>query len=123
MAAWSICGVPSTLTSRQPMISDSQDVMNEADADGEVLDVLIQTRRNKKAALKLMRGLLTKYAFVPDRLLTDDLRSPRIRISRRGDESERCKASRAGCRVTARDETIAEESGDAGGRWTDPRPP
>jgi transposase-like protein len=33
-------------------------------ADGEVLDVLIQTRRNKRAALKLMRKLLQKYSFV-----------------------------------------------------------
>jgi putative transposase len=45
------------------------------DAEGEVLDVLIQTKRNKHAALKLMRKLLKKYAFVPERLVTDDLRS------------------------------------------------
>src|SRR6202035_4258687 len=45
------------------------------DAEGEVLDVLIQSRRNKRAALKLMRKLLKKYGFVPDRLVTDDLRS------------------------------------------------
>src|SRR5208337_4465932 len=31
--------------------------------------------RNKHAALKLMRKLLKKYAFVPERLVTDDLRS------------------------------------------------
>jgi transposase-like protein len=30
------------------------------DAEGEVLDVLIQSRRNKRAALKLMRKLLKK---------------------------------------------------------------
>jgi putative transposase len=45
------------------------------DAEGEVLDVLVQTRRNKRAALKLMRKLLKKYSFVPDKLVTDDLRS------------------------------------------------
>ena len=45
------------------------------DAEGEVLDVLVQTRRNKRAALKLMRKLLKKYGFVPDNLVTDDLRS------------------------------------------------
>ena len=45
------------------------------DAEGEVLDVLIQSKRNKHAALKLMRKLLKKYAFVPERLVTDDLRS------------------------------------------------
>jgi putative transposase len=43
--------------------------------EGEVLDVLVQTRRNKRAALKLMRKLLKKYGFVPDKLVTDDLRS------------------------------------------------
>jgi transposase-like protein len=45
------------------------------DAEGEVLDVLVQSRRDKHAALKLMRKLLKKYGFVPDRLITDDLRS------------------------------------------------
>jgi DDE domain len=37
--------------------------------------VLVQTRRNKQAALKLMRKLLKKYGFVPDKLVTDELRS------------------------------------------------
>ena len=45
------------------------------DAEGEVLDVLVQSKRNKHAALKLMRKLLKKYAFVPERFVTDDLRS------------------------------------------------
>jgi transposase-like protein len=45
------------------------------DAEGEVLDLLVQSKRNKHAALKLMRKLLKKYGFVPDRLITDDLRS------------------------------------------------
>src|SRR6202011_3930439 len=45
------------------------------DAEGEVLDVLVQSRRNKRAALKLMRNLLKKYGFVPDKLVTDELRS------------------------------------------------
>ena len=45
------------------------------DAEGEVLDVLVQSKRNEHAALKLMRKLLKKYAFVPERLVTDDLRS------------------------------------------------
>ena len=45
------------------------------DAEGEVLDVLVQSKRNRHAALKLMRKLLKKYAFAPERLVTDDLRS------------------------------------------------
>jgi putative transposase len=45
------------------------------DAEGEVLDVLVQSKRDKRAAVKLMRKLLKKYAMVPDLLATDDLRS------------------------------------------------
>jgi len=45
------------------------------DAEGEVLDVLVQAKRNKHAALKLMRKLLKKYGFVPETFVTDDLRS------------------------------------------------
>ena len=37
--------------------------------------MLVQTRRNKRGALKLMRKLLKKYGFVPDKLVTDELRS------------------------------------------------
>ena len=45
------------------------------DAEGEVLDVPVQSKRNKHAALKLMRKLLKKYALVPERMVTDNLRS------------------------------------------------
>jgi putative transposase len=45
------------------------------DAEGEVLDVLVQSKRDKYAALKLMRKLLKKYGFVPERMITDDLGS------------------------------------------------
>jgi transposase-like protein len=45
------------------------------DAEGEVLDVLVQSKRNKPAALKLMRKLLKKYRFAPDRVTTDKLPS------------------------------------------------
>ena len=45
------------------------------DSEGEVLDVLVWTKRNKAAALKLMRKLLKKYVFLPEELVTDDLRS------------------------------------------------
>ena len=45
------------------------------DAEGEGLDVLVQKRRNKHAALKLMRKLLKKFGIIPERFITDDLRS------------------------------------------------
>ncbi len=45
------------------------------DGEGEVLDVLVQSRRNKKAALKLMRRLLKKQGYIPDAVVTDKLPS------------------------------------------------
>ncbi|WP_095205400.1 IS6 family transposase [Mesorhizobium carmichaelinearum] len=45
------------------------------DADGYVLDALIQSRRNKKAALKLMRKLLKGQGITPRVMITDKLRS------------------------------------------------
>mgnify|MGYP002717000372 CR=1 FL=1 len=42
---------------------------------GEVLEVLIQHRRNKAAARKLIRKLLKKHGFAPTRITTDKLRS------------------------------------------------
>ena len=45
------------------------------DHEGEVLDVLVQRRRDKRAALKLMRKLLKKQGFAPADVVTDKLRS------------------------------------------------
>jgi transposase-like protein len=45
------------------------------DDEGEVLDLLVQRRRDKAAAVKLMRKLLKKHGFAPDVVVTDQLRS------------------------------------------------
>jgi putative transposase len=45
------------------------------DDEGEVLDMLVQSRRDSRAALRLMRKLLRKQGFVPKLLVTDKLRS------------------------------------------------
>jgi len=45
------------------------------DDEGEVLEVLVQLRRNKKAALKLVRKLLKKQGFLPSTIVTDKLPS------------------------------------------------
>ena len=45
------------------------------DHEGEVLDMLVQRRRNAWAALRLMRKLLKKHGFAPKLLVTDKLRS------------------------------------------------
>ena len=45
------------------------------DDEGEVLDMLVQRRRDTRSALRLMRKLLKKQGFVPKILITDKLRS------------------------------------------------
>jgi len=45
------------------------------DDEGEVLDMLVQGRRDTRAALRLMRKLLKKQGFMPKSLVTDKLRS------------------------------------------------
>jgi transposase-like protein len=45
------------------------------DHEGEVLDMLVQRRRDGRAALRLMRKLLKKQGFAPKLLVTDKLRS------------------------------------------------
>ena len=45
------------------------------DGEGEVLDVLVQKRRNKRAALKLMRKLLKNQGVHPTQIVTDKLKS------------------------------------------------
>ena len=45
------------------------------DHEGEVLEILVQRRRDRSAAVKLMRKLLRKQGFAPKRVTTDKLRS------------------------------------------------
>ena len=45
------------------------------DQEGEILDLLIQPRRDKGAAVMLMRKLLKKQGFAPKRAVTDKLPS------------------------------------------------
>ena len=47
------------------------------DDEGEVLDVLVQKRRNKHAALKLLRRLLKNQGIHPEVIVTDKLASYR----------------------------------------------
>ena len=86
------------------------------DDEGDVLDLLVQRRRDKAAAVKLMRNLLKKQGFALDVLVTDKLRSygaakaelslsarheqacartigPRIPINQHDGGSARCSAS------------------------------
>jgi putative transposase len=45
------------------------------DDEGEVLDILVQAKRDKRSALKLMRKLLKKHGFAPEHWITDKLPS------------------------------------------------
>src|SRR6266850_1255809 len=45
------------------------------DQDGEVLDILVQSRRDKRAAKKFFRKLLKALRYVPRLIITDKLKS------------------------------------------------
>ena len=45
------------------------------DSEGELLDLLVQTKPDTKAGLRLMRELLKKHGYAPDVLVTDKLGS------------------------------------------------
>src|SRR5688500_5113682 len=45
------------------------------DSEGEVLDLLVQPKRDTKAALRLLRKLLKGQGYAPDELVTDRLGS------------------------------------------------
>jgi putative transposase len=45
------------------------------DSEGEILDILVQTKRDTAAALKLMRKLLKEQGYAPSVLVTDKLLS------------------------------------------------
>lgn len=73
------------------------------DKEGEVLDVLVQKRRNKAAAMKLLRKLLKNQGFVPDEIVTDGLASYKAAMRELG-----CKDRHRPGRV--RDNNRAENS-------------
>ena len=45
------------------------------DEDGDVIDILVQSRRNRRAAMRFFRKLLKGEGREPRRLITDKLRS------------------------------------------------
>ena len=50
-------------------------VWRAVDSEGEVLDILVQPRRDRQAAFKLMQKLLKKQGITPATIVTDKLRS------------------------------------------------
>ena len=69
------------------------------DCEGEVLDVLVQPRRNKKAALKLKRKLLKTQGFVPAAIVTDNLPSYGAALSDLGMKSKHIAGGRSNNRA------------------------
>ena len=53
----------------------TQYLWRAVDEDGDVLDILVQSRRNRRAAVRFFRKLLKTQGRLPRRLITDKLRS------------------------------------------------
>jgi len=69
------------------------------DNEGEVLDFLVQSKRNAKAALRLMRKLLKKHGWAPTRITTDKLRSYHVAFRTLGLTAEHIDNKRANNRA------------------------
>ena len=79
------------------------------DSEGEVLDMLVQSRRDKAAALRLMRKLLKSQGVAPQELVTDRLRAygaaarelglgaEHIQGKRKNNRAEGSRMCRSGC--------------------------
>ena len=69
------------------------------DNEGEFLDFLVQSKRNAKAALKLMRKLLKKHGWAPTRITTDKLKSYHVAFRTLGLTAEHIDEKRANNRA------------------------
>jgi putative transposase len=81
------------------------------DQDGNILDLLVQSRRNRRAAVRFFRKLLKKQGRLPRRLVTDKLRSysaahrtvmPSVTHSTRQYENNRAEVSHQSTRQRER---------------------
>ena len=68
-----ISGISTKYSSRSTDDSITSGV--QVDQDGDVLGILVQSYRNKKAAKKFFRKLLKGLRYVPRVIITDKLRS------------------------------------------------
>ena len=85
------------------------------DQDGDVLDILVQSRRNKKAAKKFFRKLLKGLRYVTRVIITDTLRSysaakaevmPDVQHLQQKYQNNRAENSHQPTRLRERDETV-----------------
>jgi transposase-like protein len=89
------------------------------DREGEILDLLIQPRRDKRAAVRLMRKLLKKRGFAPKLAVTDKLRSyaaafQALRLTCRHEQGLQSRRDFARGRATAGAENAAPQIGRLG---------
>jgi len=72
------------------------------DQDGDEIDILVQTRRNKRAAKRFFKKLLKGQGTIPIKIVTDKLRSysaakreliPSVKHSTQQYENNRCELS------------------------------
>lgn len=69
--------------------------------EGEVLDVIVQSRRDRKAALKLLQRQLKRQGYVPEAIVTDRLRSYRAALRDLGLADRYVTGGRSNNRVEA----------------------
>ena len=63
--------------------------------EGEVLNILVQSKRNARTMLKLLRKLLKKHRWTPTRITTDRLRSYHVAFRTLGLTAEHIDNNRA----------------------------
>jgi putative transposase len=92
------------------------------DQDGDELDILVQKRRNKKAAMKFFKTLLKGQQAAPLNIVTDKLRSysaakreimPSVEHSTQQYENNRCELSHQPGRQQERQMRRFESQGQA----------
>jgi len=81
------------------------------DNEGEVLDFLVQSKRNARAALKLMRKLLKKQGWAPTRIVTDKLRSYHVAFGKLGLSAEHIDKKRANNRAENSHQPVRRREG------------
>jgi putative transposase len=69
------------------------------DQEGEIFDVLVQSKRDKRAAVRLMRKLLKKHGLAPEKIVTDRLRSYGAAFRELGLSAEHVQEKRANNRA------------------------
>ena len=59
-------------------------IWRAVDDEGEVMDMIVQKRRDAGAALRFLRRLLKNQSVEPETIVTDGLRSYRAALDRLG---------------------------------------